>query len=66
MEIVIKKLGLAGYVKANGGLLIKVENREFYFKSDISAREWGVKYSNSCCFRHDIEVCELRRFLVED
>jgi hypothetical protein len=25
-----------------------------------------VEYSNSCCFRHDTEVCELRKLLTDD
>lgn len=66
MIVPIKKLGLAGFLKSKGAVLLKVENREFFFETDRVAKDWAVEYSNSCCFRHDTEVCELRKLLTDD
>ena len=64
--VVIKKLGLAAYLKYKGCNLTKVDNREFHFETDRSVKEWSLEYSNSCCFKHDVEVCELRKLLTAE
>ena len=63
MQIAIKQLGLAAYIKMQGGQLVKVENRQFFFESEKSEAQWRVEYNNSCCMKHDTTLCELRRFL---
>ena len=64
MIVEIRRLGLAAYIKMVGTPLLKYENRVFYFETERTAEEWEVEYSNSCCSRHDSELCELRKFLT--
>lgn len=61
--IFIKQLGLAAFLKSNGCKLVKVEDRIFHFETDISFKDWSIRYSNSCCFAHDTALCELRKLL---
>ena len=64
MDLVkIKQLGLAAYAMMSGAKLIKVENREFVFESELTESEWRIRYNNSCCMQHDSIVCELRKHL---
>lgn len=65
MEIRVKQLGLAAYVKMGGAVLVGVESREFVFNSTLTEEEWRIKYNNSCCMKHDSTVCEMRHFLKE-
>ena len=60
----VKQLGLAAYMKMKGCNLLRVnEGKAFVFESEKSFSEWRIEYTNSCCSRHDAEVCELRNFL---
>lgn len=69
MEIRVKRLGLAAFVKINGGKLLGHEKDrhtgkgEFVFESDKSTRQWEIEYSNSCCNLHDSEVMSLRKLM---
>lgn len=63
MEVRVKQLGLAAYIKMNGAKLLGVENREFIFDTNKSVDDWRTMYTNSCCMKHDALVCELRQFL---
>ena len=58
-----RQLGLAAFVRMQGAKLLEVEGKTFYFESDKTTEEWRVEYNNSCCMKHDILVCEMRRFL---
>lgn len=61
--IQVKQLGLAAYIRMNGAELVEVKNREFFLETPLTLDEWRLKYSNSCCMKHDALVCELRNFL---
>lgn len=63
MIIKVAQLGLAAYIKMHGVPLIKVEDKVFFFESDVTASQWRAQYSNSESIRHDSFVCELRNFL---
>jgi hypothetical protein len=69
MEIKVKRLGLAAYVKMCGAGFIAHEKDKstgryvFVFESDKSLPEWEVEYANSCCSLHDSEVMSLRKFM---
>lgn len=62
-EVGVKHLGLAAFIKMNNAVLVRVEEKIFFFESDRSVREWRIAYNNSCCMRHDALVCELRHHL---
>lgn len=62
-EIAVGKLGLAAYIKMKQGGLLRYTNGNFFFRSGKSLHDWEIEYANSCCARHDSEVCELRKFL---
>ena len=70
MEISVKRLGLAAYIKMNGGVF-KSHGPEdgqkgknaFFFETDKPLRQWEVEYANSCCALHDAEVMNLRKFM---
>ena len=61
--IKIKELGLAAFIKINGGTLVSFEGRDFSFESDKTVDQWRVLYYNSCCYKHDNELLQLRKFL---
>lgn len=63
IEIKVKGLGLAAYIKMKGATLLRMEDRYFIFESHTSLEAWRVQYSNSCCHTHDALVCEMRNFL---
>jgi len=63
MQIYIKSIGLAAYVKMNGLPLIGVEDKKFVFTSDKTEQELQIEYFASCCSYHDSEVCNLRKLL---
>lgn len=69
MEIKVKRLGLAAYVKMSGASFIAHEKDPdtrrymFVFDSNKSLAEWEVEYANSCCSLHDSEVMSLRKFM---
>jgi hypothetical protein len=62
MKVEIKELGLAAYIKICGGQLVSFENDHFSFESEMGLNEWRVKYMNSCCYKHDMELMNLRKF----
>ena len=62
MKLEVKRLGLAAFMKVNGCSLLKFNNNVFHFESDKSINDWEIEYTNSCCSKHDSEVCELRKF----
>lgn len=62
MRIHIDSIGLAAYIKMSGCALITVNNNNiFEFDSSKTIEEWNIMYINSCCSRHDSEICNLRR-----
>ncbi len=68
-------VGLAAYVKMNGGILVRTINsngkKGFVFEfeegttenGDRSVEDWRLKYLNTCCRRHDTEVLTLKRLI---
>jgi len=61
VRIDIKSLGLAAYIKQHNIELINCHNNSFVFESSKDTDYWEIKYMNSCCSKHDGEVCNLRR-----
>lgn len=61
----VRQLHLAAYIKANGATFHGCVDRVFTFTSDKSLDAWRVEHANSCCRRVDIELIELRKFLIE-
>jgi len=63
MLIELKGVGLAAYAKLHGATIVSYNKpkRHFVFESDVSANEWMVDYFNSCCSKHDAELCNLRK-----
>lgn len=59
-EIRVRQLGLAAYIQLQGCTRVASGNEDFVYLSDVSLEEWRVRYSNSCCMKHDSLVCELR------
>lgn len=62
-----RKLGLAAFIKMNGGELQGVlqETNTFQFRdgSGKTVQQWEFEYVNSCCHRHDTELVNLRKLL---
>jgi len=63
VRVAIKRLGLAAYVKMNGGKFLGHEDGHFMFDTEKSERDWEVDYVNSCCAKHDSEVMQLRKLM---
>lgn len=67
MQIKIKKLGLAAFIKMRSESetetkFIKYDDG-FVFDSPKDANEWKVEYMNDPCSRFDKNLMELREFL---
>jgi len=60
MEIKVHRLGLAAYIGITEDLL-KFEDGVFTFKSEKTADQWAIEYSNTCCSKHDSLLCEYRK-----
>ncbi len=62
----VNKLGLAAYMKAVGCKLVDYikEDRVFTLESIDNKKEkdWEIEYINSLCYKHDIEVINLKKF----
>lgn len=68
MEVRVKRLGLAAYMKMKGAEFKghekdRFNKGEFVFESEQTARQWEVEYANSCCNLHDSEVMSLRKLM---
>ena len=63
MRVETRKLGLAAYIKMNGGQLVKFEQGKFHIDTDKDEQQWEVEYMNSCCHRHDTELVNLRKLM---
>jgi hypothetical protein len=63
MDVEIKQLGLAAYVKINGGKIKGYRNGKFIMDTDKSEQEWEIQYMNSESFKHDSEVMYLRKLM---
>ena len=69
MDIQVRRLGLAAYIKMQGGVLLGHECDEdgrkgwFRFSTNKTAEAWEIEYSNSCCSTHDAEVMNLRKLM---
>lgn len=63
MRVETRKLGLAAFIKMNGGQLVKYESGRFHLDADKTEQQWEVAYMNSCCHRHDTELVNLRKLM---
>ncbi len=67
MSLETRKLGLAAYIKMQGGTLKGLEGgtNTFVFVEtpDKSITDWEMEYVNSCCHRHDTELVNLRKLM---
>ena len=66
-EISTRKLGLAAYIKMEGGQLQGYEAGHFVFvladDDNRTINDWEMEYLNSCCHRHDTELVHLRKLM---
>lgn len=58
-----RKLGLAAYIKLQGVTFLGCQGRNFEFDSDRSENDWEAEYMNTDCYRHDVELMNLRKLL---
>jgi len=71
MEIIIKKLGLAAFIKTRSEddkstKFVRYQegvNGGFIFESTKNSNDWKVEYMNSECSRFDKNLMEMREFL---
>lgn len=63
MRVEIKQLGLAAFVKINGGKIVGYTNGKFVMDTDRTEQEWEIEYMNSESFKHDSEVMYLRKLM---
>ena len=63
MKVEINQLGLAAYVKINGGKIMGFQNGKFIMDTDKPEQEWEIQYMNSESFKHDSEVMYLRKLM---
>lgn len=63
MKVEIKQLGLAAYVKINGGKIVGFQNGKFIMDTDKPEHEWEIQYMNSESHKHDSEVMYLRKLM---
>jgi len=68
--VTTRKLGLAAYIKMQGGQLLDFEPNTNMFSFKImsdnvgkSAQDWEFEYLNLCCYRHDSELVNLRKLM---
>jgi len=66
MQVKVKQLHLAAYMKANGANFIELSNGYFLFESDIPISKWRVSHSSSCCKNVDHELIKLRNLLHKE
>ena len=59
-----RELGLAAYIKIQGGKLVGYKDRMFTFGTTKDLDAWRIDYLQSECQRHDQEVLALRKFVV--
>lgn len=63
MQIKIRSLHLAAYIKAHGAELLGVEDGQFVFESSRTTSSWRLEHANSCCRVVDLQLLELRKLL---
>jgi hypothetical protein len=63
IHISARELHLAAFIKAKGGRLIKFDNHEFVFESELSETEWRITHSNSEALLVDRELLTLKQFI---
>jgi len=68
--VTTRKLGLAAYIKMHGGQLLDFEQDTNMFTFKVmsesvgkSVQNWEFEYLNSCCYRHDSELVNLRKLM---
>lgn len=64
MEVEVRELGLAAYLRIKKVLMLRYDPQvgAFVFESDKTLDEWRVDYMGTDCFQHDKEVMSLRQF----
>lgn len=62
MQIEVKQLGLAAFIKMHGSKLLDYKNNMFIFESVSTEKDWMLKYMQSECKEFDKSVMELRWF----
>ena len=63
INISIKELHLAAYIKSMGGRLVHFENDHYVFESDKSESDWRIRHSNSESLLVDRELLTLKNFI---
>jgi hypothetical protein len=63
IEVGIKNIHLAAYIKTFGGKLIDIQNNKFIFESEKSIQDWQLQHSNSESLMVDRELLTLKRIV---
>lgn len=63
MQVKVRELGLAGYLKSKKCKLIGYIDDHFVFETEKTKEVWEIEYLNSCCFTHDNCIMTLRKLM---
>lgn len=64
MEVEVRELGLAAYLRIKKVPMLSFDNHSgsFIFDSPKTLDEWRTEYMHTDCYQHDKEVMSLRQF----
>lgn len=60
MRVTVKNLGLAAYIKLQGGIIVGSTAHTVTFETDQTGQEWRQSYANSDFSRFNSELIELQ------
>lgn len=63
MQVKVRRLGLAAYVKIKGGKFLGHYDGMFHFESDKDEEQWEIEYVNTEAYAHDLELMNLRNLM---
>lgn len=63
MQVTVRELGLAAYLRVSGCRFLGYVDDHFVFESERDRENWEVEYLNSLCYRHDSEIMTLRKLM---
>lgn len=66
MRVVVKNLGLAAYIKLQGGQIVGSTAHTIVFETDRTGQEWRQSYANSDFARFNSELINLQKLKKGD